>query len=214
MTRPSVLVLACGALARELEAAFKVNGVSNVKVEYLSAALHNRPERICEMLRTRLASVRRSFDRVFLGYADCGTGGEIDSVCAEFDAQRLPGAHCYEFYLPPGAFNALHDEEPGSFYLTDFLATHFDRLVVETLGIEKHPELLDIYFANYKRVVFISQAGSVKASTAAASAARRLGLPLKTIEAGWGQFGDSVAAFSEADIISRKEEADPALVPR
>ena len=214
MTRPSVLVLACGALARELEAAFKVNRVDNVKVEYLSAALHNRPERICEMLRTRLASVRRSFDRVFLGYADCGTGGEIDSVCAEFDAQRLPGAHCYEFYLPPGAFNALHDEEPGTFYLTDFLATHFERLVVETLGIEKHPELLDIYFANYKRAVFISQGGSAKASAAAASAARRLGLPLKTIEAGWGQFGDSVAAFSEADIIGGKEKAGPALVPR
>ena len=196
MTRPKVLILACGALARELQTLLRVNGLTNVTVEYLSASLHNRPEHICGLLRQRLTNVRHSFDRVLLGYADCGTSGEIDLVCAEFDAERLPGSHCYDFYLAPGRFDALQEEEPGTFYLTDYLATHFDRLIFDGLGIERHPELFELYFANYERVVYLAQAGTSKNMAAAVSAAGRLGLPLTTVDAGWGQLGDSVAHLS------------------
>ena len=196
MTRPKVLILACGALARELQTLLRVNGLTNVTVEYLSASLHNRPEHICGLLRQRLTNVRHSFDRVLLGYADCGTSGEIDLVCAEFDAERLPGSHCYDFYLAPGRFDALQEEEPGTFYLTDYLATHFDRLIFDGLGIERHPELFELYFANYERVVYLAQTGTGKTMAAAVSAAGRLGLPLTTIDAGWGQLGDRVAQLS------------------
>lgn len=214
MSAPSVLVLACGALARELTTLFKVNDLTNAKVEYLPATLHNRPKLISRLVRERLIEVRGSYDRVLVGYADCGTGGEIDRVCAEFDVERLPGSHCYEFYLPAGAFEVLHDDEPGTFYLTDYLATHFERLVIDGLGITEHPELFDTYFANYKKMVFISQAGEAKGIDAAASAAARLKLPLEIVEAGWGQLGASVAALSSETVIGAHEASTPVMVSR
>ena len=194
MTRPSVLVLACGALARELEAAFKVNRVDNVKVEYLSAALHNRPERICEMLRTRLASVRRSFDRVFLGYADCGTGGRLDAVLQRWNVRRLPGAHCYEFFATSEIFHALAEAEPGTFYLTDFLVRHFDRLVIEDLKLNTHPELRETLFAHYTRVVYLSQTQESELLESAQRAADQLALPLEVVVTGMGDLQTAMAA--------------------
>ena len=202
MTQPRILVLACGALAREIKALVAVNGIENVNVEYLPASLHNRPEKICEQLRQRLEQAR-DFDRVFLGYADCGTAGDIDRLCAEFQIKRLPGSHCYEFYLGPGSFDRLHDEEPGTFYLTDYLAKHFDRLVFEILGIDDHPELFDLYFANYRRVVFLTQDNSSETREAASAAARRLGLPLLTIPTGWGQLETSISEVVE---LERRQE--------
>lgn len=214
MSAPSVLVLACGALARELNALLKVNDLTNAKVECLPAALHNRPELIPGLLRKRLVEVQGSYDQVLVGYADCGTGGEIDRVCTEFDVERLPGSHCYEFYLPAGAFEVLHYDAPGTFYLTDYLATHFERLVIDGLGIAEHPELFDAYFGNYQKVVFISQTGEAKESAAAASAATRLKLPLEIVEAGWGQLGVSVAALSSEKNIAADEASTPVMVSR
>jgi hypothetical protein len=202
VTQPTVLILACGALAREIKALVAVNGIQNVKVEYLPASLHNRPENICEQLRHRLERAQ-DFDQVFLGYADCGTGGDIDRLCAEFQIKRLPGSHCYDFYLGPGSFDRLHDEEPGTFYMTDYLAKHFDRLVFEILGIDDHPELFDLYFTNYRRVVFLTQENSSEAREAASAAARRLGLPLVTIPTGWGQLETSISQVAE---LERRQE--------
>ncbi|HJM00153.1 MAG TPA: DUF1638 domain-containing protein [Acidimicrobiales bacterium] len=200
MSAPTVLVLACGALAREMKSLVAANGLKNVEVEYLPASLHNRPERICGQIRERLERAIPEFDRILLGYADCGTGGEIDRLCLELQIERLPGSHCYEFYLEPGKFEELHDEEPGTFYLTDYLAKHFDRLIFKALGIDEHPELFEMYFANYRRVVFLTQDNNVECSEAAAAAAVRLGLPLLTISTGWGQLETSVSEIAQFKI--------------
>ena len=199
MSEPSVLILACGALAREIKSLVRVNGFENVEVEYLPASLHNRPERICGQIRARLERALAEFDEVLLGYADCGTGGEIDRLCSEFQIERLPGSHCYEFYLEAGRFDRLHEEEPGTFYLTDYLAKHFDRLIFKTLGIDEHPELFDLYFGNYRRVVHLTQEDAVEYREAAAAAAKRLGLPLHTIFTGWGQLETSVSQAAKGD---------------
>ena len=117
---------------------------------------------------------------VFLAYADCGTGGALDTFLAEHPGiERLPGAHCYEFFAGTERFAALHDAEPGTFYLTDFLAKHFDALVWQGLGLDRHPELLPVYFGNYRRVVLLSQSDDPAVVDAASAAAGRLGLDVR-----------------------------------
>jgi hypothetical protein len=121
----SLLVIACGALAREIEWLRRNNDWQNVSVKCLDAELHNRPEKIPEKLDTVIAENHDQFDQIFVAYGDCGTGGGIDKVLARWNLERLPGAHCYAFYATEARFNALADAEPGTFYLTDFLVRHF-----------------------------------------------------------------------------------------
>lgn len=172
----SPVVIACGALAGELRAVFTADGLGDgVDVRYLPANLHNRPDGIVGAIEELLDDI--GHDDVFLAYADCGTGGGIDDLCARRPGlRRLPGAHCYEVFAGEALFTRLQDEEPGTFYLTDFLARHFDRLVVDGLGIARHPELLEAYFGNYTDLVFLSQSGSVDLLERARAAAERLGL--------------------------------------
>lgn len=152
-----MLVIACGAIARELVRVQRANGWRHLEIQCLPAELHNRPERIPGAVREKIESQRQDFARVFVAYADCGTGGLLDRVLQEGGAERIPGAHCYEFYAGREAFRELAAEEPGSFYLTDFLVRHFDRLVVRGLGLDRAPELMGAYFGNYRRVVYIAQ---------------------------------------------------------
>lgn len=172
------LVLACGALVRELRAVLDQDGLADaVDVVYLPAPLHNHPDRIVPELEARLLDV--DLDRpIFLGYADCGTGGGLDSFIerSERPITRLAGAHCYEFFAGQARFAALHEEEFGTFYLTDFLAKHFVALIWQGLGIEQHPELRDLYFANYRRVVLLSQEDNESVVVAGRAAAELLGL--------------------------------------
>jgi len=156
---PSVLVLACGALAHELVELQRRNGCTHWKIQCLPAELHNTPKEIPGAVREALMRWRDEFDEVFVAYADCGTGGLLDPVLAEFGVERLPGAHCYAFYAGQAVFDALVEEEIGTYYLTDFLARHFDRLVTRDLGLDRHPQLRDLYFGNYRRLVFLDQAG-------------------------------------------------------
>ena len=176
MSKP--LLLACGALVRELRAVLDQEGLSDaVDVEYLPAPLHNRPDRIVPEIEARLADVDPD-RQIFLGYADCGTGGMLDSFIqrSERPITRLPGDHCYEFFAGSARFAALHEEEFGTFYLTDFLAKHFTALIWQGLGIEQHPELRDMYFANYRRVVLLSQTADPAVVEAGRAAAELLGL--------------------------------------
>jgi hypothetical protein len=168
------LIVGCGALGREL--AVLTRDLPDVDVTCLPASLHNRPEQIPAAVRDRVARRRGGYDRVFVAYADCGTGGRMDRVLAEEGLERLPGAHCYEVYAGSAAFAALADEEPGTFYLTDFLVRNFDRLVWRGLGMDRHPELRGTYFGNYRRVVYLAQTQDPILTEAARSAARRLGL--------------------------------------
>lgn len=194
MARP--LVLACGALVAELRAVLAANELTDaVDVHYLPANLHNRPEQIVPSLRMLIGEhiVDEPERPVLLGYADCGTGGHIDALVAEMpQLRRLPGAHCYEFFAGAELFTALHDDQPGTFYLTDFLAKHFDALVWQGLGLDRHPELRPMYFGNYTRVVLLSQATDEALIEAGRQAADRLGLVFEHRHVGLRPFADAV----------------------
>lgn len=170
------MVIACGALAKEIVELKRLNGWSHLKIQCLPANLHNRPEKIPDAVRAELAKRQAEFEHIFVAYADCGTGGELDKVLDEFGVDRLPGAHCYDFYTGVPALAALSVDEPGTFYLTDFLARHFERLVIQGLGIDKHPQLMEMYFGNYTRLVYLSQTESEELQEAARQHAETLGL--------------------------------------
>ena len=174
--KETVLIIACGALAKEIVAIKRLNGWSNIKIQCLPAEYHNRPEKIAGAVRAEIEKWQPTFESIFVAYADCGTGGKLDEVLTEFDVMRLPGAHCYEFFAGASVFEKLADEEPGTFYLTDFLARHFDRLVKQGLGLDQHPELMSAYFGNYRRLCYLSQTQSPVLITAARAHADFLGL--------------------------------------
>jgi len=180
------LLIACGALAHELIAVLRASGFEHVEVRCLPAELHNRPERIPCAVRDKIRAARGEFERVFVAYADCGTGGGLDAVLAEEGVERIPGAHCYEFFAGGEHFAALAEQEPGTFYLTDFLTRHFERLVIEGLGLACHPELRDAYFGNYRRLVYLAQRDDPALVEQARAAAERLGLKFVHRRTGYG----------------------------
>ncbi len=189
-----VLVIACGAVATELAALARLGGPVRIDVQGLPARLHDTPDQIPERVRARIRAARAAgtHDHVVVGYADCGTGGLLDAVCAEEGVERLPGAHCYELFAGAERFATLHDEEPGTFFLTDFLARNFERLVVRGLGLDRHPRLRDVYFGNYRRVVYLRQSLDPALLSAAERAAARIGLPLEVVDTGTGAFDRAV----------------------
>ena len=200
------LVLACGALARELRAVLAASGVTDaVEVRYLPANLHNRPEGIVPALTELLADVPAE-RHVLVAYADCGTGGLLDVlVDGRPNTRRLPGAHCYELFAGSTLFAELHDAEPGTFYLTDFLAKHFDALVWQGLGLDRHPQLASMYFGNYTRVVLLSQSTDVAVVEAGRRAADLLRLAFEHRHVGLANLADAVAVS-----IGRRAPGDEA----
>ena len=172
----------------------------NVDVACLPPELHNRPGGIPARVRARIRQGRREgYERIFVAYADCGTGGLLDPVLAEEGVERLPGAHCYEFFAGRTDFAALADEEPATFWLTDFLARNFERLVIRGLGIDRHPELEPMYFGNYRRVVYLSQTDDPNLLAMARWAAERLGLAFEHRYTGYGELADSIRALRVID---------------
>ena len=193
-----VLVIGCGALARELVAVIDQAGLANVDLTCLPATLHNRPGGIPAAVRAKIRAARPRYERIFIAYADCGTGGLLDAVLAEEGVERLPGAHCYEFYAGAPAFAAITDEDPATFFLTDFLARNFERLVIVGLGLDRHPELLPIYFGNYHRLVYLAQIDDPALLAGARRAARRLGLAFEHRRTGYGELATSIATAAGA----------------
>lgn len=173
---PRVLVIACGAIAKELVRIRQLNGWDHVEFQCLPAELHNTPDRIPAAVRAKIEQAQDQFEKIFVAYADCGTGGMLDKTLEEFGVERIPGAHCYEFYSGSENFHRLADEEPGTFYLTDFLVRHFERLVIQGLGLDRQPQLLPVYFGNYKRVVYLAQTDSAELCEMAEQHAKFLGL--------------------------------------
>lgn len=189
------LVLACGALVSELRAVLASDGLTDhVEVRYLPANLHNRPERIVPALVELLDEVDPDGTReVLVGYADCGTGGRLDDLLATRpNLRRLPGDHCYEFFAGAPLFRELADAEVGTFYLTDFLAKHFEALVWQGLQLDRHPELLAAYFGNYTRLLLLSQTERDDVLQAGCDAAARLGLRFEHRHVGLAPFHDAV----------------------
>jgi len=176
----SVLLLACGALAQELLALKRLGGWDHVSVECLPAQLHNTPQEIPKAVREKLEEVKGRYDEVFVAYADCGTGGLLDAVLVEYGIERLPGAHCYEFFAGAERFAEIHEAELGTFFLTDFMVRQFDAIVIRGLGLDRHPELRSVYFENYRRVVYLAQTDSHDLVDQARDCAEKLGLEFET----------------------------------
>jgi len=187
---PRTLLIACGALAREVLALLRLNGWSHMEVACLPAKLHNTPSRIPEAVRAKIRAGRRKYDRILVLYGDCGTGGGLDAVLAAEGIERIPGPHCYAFYSGVDAFLAQADAEPACFYLTDYLARHFERLVIVGLGLDRHPELLPLYFGNYEKLVYLAQTPDPRLEQKAKAAALRLGLAYEHRPTGYGGLQD------------------------
>jgi uncharacterized protein DUF1638 len=195
-TQPRTLLIACGALAREIAALTRANGWSALEVRCLPAELHNRPERIAPAVQEAIRANRSRYARIFVVYGDCGTRGALDAVLAAEGVERLPGAHCYEFLATPTVFAQLSEAEPGTFYLTDFLLRHFERLVVRPLGLDRHPQLAGEYFRNYRKLVYLSQAPHAGALEAAGQIAARFGFEFEHRHTGYGELGTRLAALA------------------
>jgi len=181
-----ILIIACGALAQEIVQLQTLNGWNHLHLKCLDAELHNRPHLIAGKLREKIAQHRNEYNNIFVAYADCGSGGEIDRVLEDENIERLPGAHCYSFFAGEQRFKEISEQELGSFYLTDFLAKHFQRLVIKGLKLDQHPELRDQYFGNYTRVVYLSQEDNPSVRSLAKNAALFLGLDFEHEHCGYG----------------------------
>ncbi|GIK99420.1 MAG: hypothetical protein BroJett029_36290 [Alphaproteobacteria bacterium] len=201
---PTTLLIACGALAREILALISMNGWDQMAVTCLPAIWHNTPAKIPEGIRGKIRENRGRYDRILVVYGDCGTGGELDKVLAEEGVERIAGPHCYEFFATPTVFNALAEEELGSFYLTDYLTRHFDRLIIQGFGLDRHPEMRDLMFGNYRRLVYLAQTEDPDLQARAQAAARRLGLDYEYRLTGYGDLATFLAAA--ADPNARKPE--------
>ena len=188
------LIIACGALARELSEVISVNKLEHIDVECLPASYHNSPEKIPGALEERVLKTSTTYDQIFVGYADCGTGGKVDEICEKYGLARLSGAHCYEFFAGKENFANIQEKNIGSFYLTDFLVKHFERLVVKALWLDTHPELLNEYFGNYTQVVYLTQTNDPELEKLAREAAKKIGLELVVERNGYGDL--------ETEIIS------------
>ena len=192
-----ILVIACGALAREVLAL----RLEHIDLACLPAQLHNHPKRIPEAMRAKIRANRGAYDEILCLYGDCGSGGELDRVLAEEGVSRIEGAHCYAFYAGEEAFSRLTEDEPGTFFLTDFLTRHFDALVIRGLGLDRFPQLRDDYFGNYRRLVHLAQFDDPDMETKAKAAAEKLGLAYERRFTGL----DGIRAF--LDGATREKEA-------
>ena len=194
-TRRGILVIACGALAREIAALRRMNHWTALDVRCLLAELHNRPERIAPAVRDEIRAHRDSYRTIFVAYGECGTAGQLDAVLAQEGVERIPGAHCYEFLAGASTFAELSDAEPGTFYLTDFLLRHFDRLVIRGLGLDRHPELTGEYFRHYRKLVYLAQVRAPEAIERAKQIAHRMGFEFEHRHTGYGGLGERLNAL-------------------
>jgi len=195
----SVLVITCAAIAREVNEIKKLGQWSQMDLQAITADLHARPEKIPAAVADKIDKARDQYNHIFVAYGDCGTSGELDRVLEEKGVRRLPGAHCYDFLAGRENYEQMQEQEPGTFYLTDFLAQHFQRLVIEILGIDRHPELLELYFGNYTRLVYLAQTESDEITDLARAAADQLGLRFERKFTGMGEMVPELdAAMQEA----------------
>ena len=186
-----VLVLACGALAREIIALRDLNGWDHVDLQCLPAIWHNHPEKIAPGVAEVLTARRSDYDRIFVAYADCGTGGALEKICADHGAHMIRGPHCYAFFDGLDRFTAR--DEIDAFYLTDFLARQFDTFVWKPLGLDRHPQLLKMYFGHYKSLVYLAQTDEAALTDMAQAAADKMGLTFERRFTGYGELADALS---------------------
>lgn len=182
-----VLLLACGALGREIVDLIERNRWTAFDLQCLPAKWHNTPDRIVPALREKIREAKPRYESIFVLYGDCGTGGDIDKLLAEEGIERLEGPHCYAFFSGQETFAKTADDDLTAFFLTDYLARHFDKLIWEGLGMDRHPELLPIYFGNYTKIVFLAQTRNEELAKKAMAAAKKLGLDYEYRYTGYGE---------------------------
>lgn len=195
-TAGQVLVIACGALAREILALRAANAWGHLDLHCLPAILHNRPERIADAVEAAVVAARGRYARVFIAYADCGTGGLLAARCAALGVELIPGPHCYAFFDGLAAFEARGDAEMRVFYLTDFLVRQFDAFVWRPMGLDRHPELREMLFGGYERLVYLAQTEDPALDAQAAAAAARLGLGYERRFTGYGDLAAALARLT------------------
>lgn len=187
-----VLILACGALANEILELIRLNGWEHMSLTCLPAILHNHPERIPDAARAVIEKHQDDFDRIFLAYADCGTGGHLTALCEEMGIEMIQGPHCYSFFEGNAAFAARAEDEIDVFYLTDFLARGFESFVIKPLGLDRHPELRDMYFGHYTRLIYLAQTDNPDLDRMAEAAAERIGLKYERKFTGFGDLATAL----------------------
>lgn len=192
--KPTALVV-CGALAREV-LALKEKHAWEADVYGVPVLLHNTPQKIPLAVEDRIRQLKDQYRQLIVVYGDCGTSGALDKVLDEHGVQRVSGPHCYEMYAD-GSFDQLMNEQPGTFFLTDYLVGSFDHLVLEKLGINRNPNLRDEYFGNYTRVVYLSQSDDHELEEKALWAANQIALPLEIKRTGYGLLEKRLAALIE-----------------
>ena len=180
-----VLLIACGALAHEILAVKRMNGWDHMVLQCLPAKYHLYPEKIVDAVEETVRRSRHTFENIFVVYADCGTGGLLEAKCKELGIEMVPGPHCYSFFEGNEAF-AEHDDEITAFYLTDFLVKQFDAFVWKPMGLDKHPELRDMMFGNYTKLVYQAQTKNSELEQKAQQCAERLGLAYEYRFTGYG----------------------------
>jgi len=205
-TAPPVLqLIACGALARELLLLIDQCPPGAVELTCLPASWHNHPERILPGIRTKVAAARRAGKRVAVVYGDCGTGGQLDAYLDAEQIDRIPGPHCYEMYLGKAGFAAEMDRELGTFFLTDYMVRHFERIIMKGMGLRRHPALREIYFGQYKRLLYLAQTNDPGLLAKAREAADELGLAFDWRATGFGDF----KPFIDQQFVGVTKPADP-----
>ncbi len=197
-SEPKIRVIACGMIAREVLAINEQLGLGHIDLKCLPAEFHHTPHKIAPAMERAIADARaEGFEHIFAGYADCGTQGELDKVCARHGVARLSGPHCFSFYMGNRAFAEAGDEYLTTFFITDFLARHFDTFLKRPLGLDRHPELKDMYFANYTTALYLAQTDDPELDRRARQAAEFLGLEYERRVTGYGDLAVELADLAK-----------------
>jgi len=191
-------VIACGALAREILAVIDGNGWAHMDLSCLPAILHNHPEKICSAVAAAVAKHRANYQSIFVAYADCGTGGHLFELCKKLGVEMVKGPHCYSFFEGNDAFAARTEHQFDAFFLTDFLVRQFDAFVWKPLGLDRHPELRNQYFGNYRTLIYQAQTQDADLDKKARDCARRLGLDYERKFTGYGDLQTTLKAWDIA----------------
>tara|TARA_B110000091_G_scaffold195177_1_gene221618 strand:+ start:2306 stop:2941 length:636 start_codon:yes stop_codon:yes gene_type:complete len=190
-----ILLIACGALAREILDLKKANGWDHMDLTCLPAKLHLYPEKITEAVIESVAKHRASYDEIFVVYADCGTGGLLQTACDNMGVQMVSGPHCYSFFEGNERFAGISESEFTAFYLTDFLVRQFEAFIIKPMGLDRHPELRDMYFGNYEKLVYQAQTDDPALTKKAKAAAETLGLAFERRLTGYGDLEVTLKAL-------------------
>ena len=190
-----ILLIACGALAREILDLKEANGWSHLDLTCLPAKLHLYPEKITDEVRAAVKKHRDKYDDIFVVYADCGTGGLLEAECEKLGVQMVSGPHCYSFFEGNDRFSQISEDEITTFYLTDFLVRQFDAFIIKPMGLDRHPDLRDMYFGNYEKLVYQAQTDDPALTDKAKTCADRLGLAFERRFTGYGDLARTLKAL-------------------